>query len=31
MNLTTVFLIVGVIGIVGFIASVVYFHKKEIN
>ena len=31
MNLTTFFLIVGAIGVIGFITSVIYFHKHETN
>ena len=31
MNLTSFFLIVGAIGIIGFIATVVYYHHHEIN
>ena len=31
MNLTSFFLIVGAIGIIGFIATVVYYNRHEIK
>jgi hypothetical protein len=29
MNLTSFFLIVGAIGVIGFVASAIYFHHQE--
>lgn len=29
MTLTTFFIVVGIIGVVAFLGTVIYFHKKE--